>query len=200
MLKYFRKSQAVSTEIKKDFKKKNYSGRLVRKKPYITAANCQKRLTCAQNVPKQARRVLGACNLVRRDKKFLFGPDGRQYVWRKPERTFKRKNLLPTIKTHGWFSDDVPMYDCKWCVKFTYNKWDYGLISDTRFRAVRSMSLNINRKNIRTKTTRKLYHDTHPRHLLIQHSPDFRSSLVWYLQKKMKVRARSTQWFVRYVV
>jgi hypothetical protein len=82
-----------------------YKGRAARKKPFINERNRRKRLEFKRayvNKPINYWKTVLFCD----DSKFnIFGSDGPQYVWRKPQKKKKKKrteskNVILTVK-HG---------------------------------------------------------------------------------------------------
>lgn len=88
------------TTIRRYLKREGYSGRIARKKPFISKVNRRKRLNFArQHVDKPLefwKKVLWTDET----KINLFGSDRGSFVWRKKNEALKPRNLIPTVK-HG---------------------------------------------------------------------------------------------------
>lgn len=78
----------------------NLHGRSARKKPYISEANRKKRLEFAKRYIAMPNDFWSTILFTDETKINLFGSDGRQIVWRKPNSALKQANIIPTVK-HG---------------------------------------------------------------------------------------------------
>lgn len=93
--------RSISTEtVRRVLRKNNINGRVARKRPYISVVNQRKRLEFAKNHINLPPSFWEGVMFTDETKINLFGSDGRQMVWRKPNTELKRKNLCPTVK-HG---------------------------------------------------------------------------------------------------
>ncbi|GBN45902.1 hypothetical protein AVEN_208283-1 [Araneus ventricosus] len=96
----FRESVNPET-VRNVLKKKNYYGRVPRRKPYISKANRKARLTFAKMYVKQATEFCKNVIFVDESKYNIFGSHGKQKVWHTPNTALHIKNLLPTVKYGG---------------------------------------------------------------------------------------------------
>ncbi|CAK9832042.1 Transposable element Tc1 transposase [Anthophora retusa] len=78
----------------------NIHGRVPRKKPYISKKNKQLRLNFAKAFINKDTNFWNTVIFSNESKFNLFGSDGRQKVWRKPNTELELKNLRSTVK-HG---------------------------------------------------------------------------------------------------
>lgn len=78
----------------------NYYGRAARKKPFISERNRRKRLDFAKANVNQPAEFWNKVIFSDESKFNIFGSDGRQFVWRKPNTELETRHLTPTIK-HG---------------------------------------------------------------------------------------------------
>lgn len=100
----------ISVEtIRRVLRRKEFHGRVSRKKPFISKVNKAKRLEFAQKYgskdPKFWKKVL----FTDESKFNIFGSDGRQLVWRKDKTAMDKKHLTPTVK-HG--GGNVMVWGC----------------------------------------------------------------------------------------
>ena len=91
----------VSTQtVRRALVRYEYSGRVKRRKPWLSKTNKKKRMSFAKMYKgwtiSDWKRVIFSD-----ESKFcLFGSDGKKYCWRKPGEEFEERNLQPTVK-HG---------------------------------------------------------------------------------------------------
>lgn len=78
----------------------SYYGRAARKKPFISEINRRKRLDFAKSHVNLSDEFWTTVIFSDESKFNIFGSDGRQYVWRKPNTELEKQNLTPTVK-HG---------------------------------------------------------------------------------------------------
>lgn len=86
--------------VKRVLRRRGYNGRISRKKPFISKVNRNKRFEFAKKYifkgPEFWKKVLFSD-----ESKFnIFGSDGRQIAWRKPNTEMNKENLSATVK-HG---------------------------------------------------------------------------------------------------
>lgn len=79
---------------------KGYQGRAIRKKPYISKTNVQKRLDYANAYVSKPDDFWKNVIFLDESKFNIFGSDGRRFVWRQPNTALETKNMQPTVK-HG---------------------------------------------------------------------------------------------------
>ena len=84
-------------------------GRRPRKKPFISEVNRVKRLAFAKQYVNHSASYWETVIFSDESKYNLFGSDGCNYVWRKPNTELQTKNLLPTVK-HG--GGNVMVWGC----------------------------------------------------------------------------------------
>ncbi|GFU49051.1 transposable element Tcb1 transposase [Trichonephila clavipes] len=87
----------------------SYYGRAARKKPFISERNRRKRLDFAKHHVNLSDEFWNTDIFPDESKFNIFGSDGRQYVWRKPNTELGKQHLKPTVK-HGGGS--VLVWDC----------------------------------------------------------------------------------------
>ncbi|GFW11119.1 transposable element Tcb1 transposase [Trichonephila clavipes] len=87
----------------------SYYGRAARKKPFISERNRRKRLDFAKSHVNLSDEFWNTVICSDESKFNIFGSDGRQYVWRKPNTELEKQHFTPTVK-HGGGS--VLVWDC----------------------------------------------------------------------------------------
>lgn len=93
--------KSVSAEtVRRVLRNNGYNGRVARKKPLISEINRQKRLQFVKDYENKDEEFWKNVIFSDESKFNLFGSDGRQMVWRKPNTALNKANLCPTIK-HG---------------------------------------------------------------------------------------------------
>lgn len=81
-------------------RKNNFSGRVARRKPFVSKRNRSKRLQFVK-LYKDKDFSFWKTVLFTDESKFnIFRSDGQTYVWRKPNEELREENLRPTVK-HG---------------------------------------------------------------------------------------------------
>lgn len=94
-------NKPVSTEtVRRILRKSGYNGRIARKKPFISKVNRQKRIEFAEKYVNEPVEFWTNVIFTDETKINLFGSDGRQIVWRKPNTELDGKNIVKTVK-HG---------------------------------------------------------------------------------------------------
>lgn len=84
----------VSTEtVRKIIRKNNYNGRVARKKSFINEWNRKKRLSFAKKHKNEDFNFWKHVIFTDESKFNIFGSDGRQMVWRRPNEELKAQNL-----------------------------------------------------------------------------------------------------------
>lgn len=78
-----------------------YYGRAARKKPFISEVNRKNRLDFAKKYIGKSREFWESVIFSDESKYNIFGSDGRQYVWRKPNTELKSQNVVSTVKHSG---------------------------------------------------------------------------------------------------
>lgn len=200
----------LSTEtVRRVLRSNGLNGRVARKKPFISKVNQKKRLEFAKeyvNKPEEFWR-----NVIFSDecKINLFGSDGKQIVWRKPNTELQKENLCGTVK-HGGGS--VMVWGCM-AASGTGNL----VFIDTIM--TKDVFLDILKKNLKSSAARlgmpRVYYfqqDNDPKHtahivrdwLLYNaprqlktppQSPDINpiENLWWILKQRMKGRASTSK-------
>lgn len=94
-------NRPISVEtVRRVLRKENYNGRIARKKPFISHVNKKKRLEFAKKYVNQPLEFWNNVVFTDETKINIFGSDGKQIVWRKPNTELNTKNTIKTIK-HG---------------------------------------------------------------------------------------------------
>lgn len=94
-------NRPISTEtVRRTLRKNKLHGRVARNKPFISAVNKKKRLAFAEKYVSKPVEFWERVLFTDETKINLFGSDGKQIVWRRPNTAFKSRNLKPTVK-HG---------------------------------------------------------------------------------------------------
>ena len=78
----------------------DFHGRVPRKKPYINAVNHKKRMTFAKTYINKDNSFWDKVIFSDESKFNIFGSDGQNYVWRKPNTKLEIPHLRETVK-HG---------------------------------------------------------------------------------------------------
>ena len=100
----------VSTEtVRRVLRNENFNGRIARKKPYISKINRLKRLAFAKEYATKDISFWRTVLFSDESKFNIFGNDGKQIVWRKPNTALNKENLTPTVK-HG--GGNVMIWGC----------------------------------------------------------------------------------------
>lgn len=86
--------------VRRTLKSEGYNGRVARKKPYISNVNKKKRLAFAKEHVNQPNSFWNRIIFSDESKFNLFGSDGKQIVWRKPNTELQSKHTKKTVK-HG---------------------------------------------------------------------------------------------------
>ena len=81
-------------------RKNNYNSRTARKKPWISEVNRKKRITFAKEHIYKDETFWNGVIFSDESKYNIFGSDGKQKVWRKPNQELKKENISATVK-HG---------------------------------------------------------------------------------------------------
>ncbi|GFT27626.1 transposable element Tc1 transposase [Trichonephila clavipes] len=79
----------------------SYYGRAARKKPFISERNTRKSLDFAKSHVNLSDGFWNKVIFSDESKFNIFGSDGRQYVWRKPNTELEKQHLTPTVKYGG---------------------------------------------------------------------------------------------------
>ncbi|GBN31433.1 Transposable element Tc1 transposase, partial [Araneus ventricosus] len=87
-------------------RKYNCHGRVARRKPFLSKAHRRARLEFAKSNIKKPQEFWNSILFVDESKCNVFGSDGKQMVWRKPNSELEMKNLTTSIK-HGGGSQMV---------------------------------------------------------------------------------------------
>ena len=82
-------------------KKAHYHGRLARRKPCISYAKKQKRLTFANEWINKSSQFWEKVIFSDENKFCIFGFERRKLLWRKQGTAFKKQNLVSTVKHRG---------------------------------------------------------------------------------------------------
>lgn len=93
------KSISIET-VRNVLRKAGFNGRVARKKPFINSVNRHKRLEFAKKYINQDFNFWKKVIFSDESKFNIFGSDGKQIVWRKPNTEVQKENLCPTVK-HG---------------------------------------------------------------------------------------------------
>ncbi|GBN27051.1 Transposable element Tcb1 transposase [Araneus ventricosus] len=94
-------NKSVSPEMVRDILRKyNFHGRVARRKPFLSKAHQRARLEFAKSYIKKPPEFWNSVLFVVESKYNVFGSDGKQMVWRKPNSELEMKNLTPSVK-HG---------------------------------------------------------------------------------------------------
>lgn len=102
--------QKVSVEsVRRVLRKEGYNGRIARKKPFVSKVNRMKRLEFAKKYINESVEFWKTVIFSDESKFNLFGSDGKQVVWRKPNTQLNKENLCPTVK-HG--GGNVMVWGC----------------------------------------------------------------------------------------
>lgn len=86
--------------IRRVLRKNDFNGRVARKKPFISEKNRKIRLKFVQEHRDKTSDFWDNVIFADESKFNIFGSDGMQYVWRKPNTELEKKNLKATVK-HG---------------------------------------------------------------------------------------------------
>ncbi|GBM77839.1 hypothetical protein AVEN_132204-1 [Araneus ventricosus] len=108
----FNKS-ANSEMVRNIFRKYNFDGRVARRKPFLSKAHRRARLEFAKSYIKKLPKFWNSVLFVDESKYNVFGNDGKQMVWRKPNSELE--NLTPV--KHGGGSQMV--WGCRYW-EFTF--------------------------------------------------------------------------------
>ncbi|GBL64137.1 Transposable element Tcb1 transposase [Araneus ventricosus] len=87
-------------------RKYNFHGRVARRKPFLSKAHRRARLEFAKSYIGKPPEFWNSVLFVDESKFNVFGSDGKQMVWRKPNSELEMKNLTPSVK-HGGGSQMV---------------------------------------------------------------------------------------------
>lgn len=101
--KYLGKSKHVSIHpetVRNVLRANNFHSRIPRKKPLISQVNMEKRVEFAKRHKNNNFDYWKRVIFSDESKFNIFGYDGKQRVWRKPNKAMDMKNLMPTVK-HG---------------------------------------------------------------------------------------------------
>ncbi|GBO01040.1 Transposable element Tcb1 transposase [Araneus ventricosus] len=79
-------------------RKCNFYGRVARRKPFLSKAHQRARLKFAKLYIKKPPEFWNSVLFVDESKYNVFGSDGKQMVWRKPNSELEMKNLTPSVK------------------------------------------------------------------------------------------------------
>ena len=86
--------------IRRLLRKAGYHGRSIRKKPYVSKVNRQKRVDFAKQHLKEDNDFWNSIIFSDESKFNILGPDGNKKVWRKANKELDPKNMRGTVK-HG---------------------------------------------------------------------------------------------------
>ncbi|GBO31924.1 Transposable element Tc1 transposase, partial [Araneus ventricosus] len=81
-------------------RKYNFHGQVARKKPFLSKAHRRVRLEFAKSYIKMPLEFWNSVLFVEESKYNVFGSDGKQMVWRKPNSELEMKILTPSVE-HG---------------------------------------------------------------------------------------------------
>ncbi|GFT77065.1 transposable element Tc1 transposase [Trichonephila clavipes] len=95
-----RKEGVPAQTIRNVLHEESYYGRAARKKSFISERNRRKRLDFAKSHVNLSDEFWNTVIFSDESKFNIFGSDGRQYVWRKPNTELEKQHLTPTVK-HG---------------------------------------------------------------------------------------------------
>ncbi|GBM74010.1 hypothetical protein AVEN_57810-1 [Araneus ventricosus] len=87
-------------------RKYNFHGRVARRKPFLSKAHRRARLEFAKSYIKKPPKFWNSILFVDESKYNVFGSDGKQMLWRKPNSKLEMKNPTPSVK-HGGGSQMV---------------------------------------------------------------------------------------------
>lgn len=92
----------VSAEtVRCSIRKMGFHGRVARKKPFISEKNRKIRIEFAKKYKNKYFEYWKNILFTDESRYNVFGSDGRQMVWRKPNTELKKENLQPTVKFGG---------------------------------------------------------------------------------------------------
>ncbi|GBL77221.1 hypothetical protein AVEN_12828-1 [Araneus ventricosus] len=95
----FNKSANLGT-VRNILRKYNFYGRVARRKPFLSKAHRITRLEFSKSYIKMPPEFWNSVLFVDESKYNVFGSDGKQMVWRKPNSELEMKNLTPSVE-HG---------------------------------------------------------------------------------------------------
>ena len=91
---------ASSETVRNILRKHNFHGRIARRKPFLSEKNRRARLEFAKTYLKMPPEFCNSAIFVDENKFNIFGSDGKQRVWQKPNSELEMKNPTPSVK-HG---------------------------------------------------------------------------------------------------
>uniref|UniRef100_A0A0A1XCS3 Transposable element Tc1 transposase n=1 Tax=Zeugodacus cucurbitae TaxID=28588 RepID=A0A0A1XCS3_ZEUCU len=103
-----------------------YHGRNIRKKPFISNINRQKRLKFVKELENKDEHFWNSVIFSDESKYNIFGSDGHEKVWRKVNIELDPRNMTATVKHGGW---SLIVWGCMAApgvgIEHTMNKYDY---------------------------------------------------------------------------
>jgi len=147
--------------VRRVIKKNGYNSRSIRRKPLITKVNQKKRFNFAEKHAYINENFWNDVIFSDESKFNIFGSDGKQKVWRKPNTEFQEKNLTPTVK-HGGGS--IMVWGCfsaqgVGCLAFI----DTTMTADGYIKILKD-NLHQSAEKMKISKSFKFYQDNDPKH------------------------------------
>lgn len=147
--------------VRRVLKNKGYNSRTARSKPFISSVNQKKRLEFALKYINEADNYWNDVLFSDESKFNLFGSDGKQKVWRKPNTELEKKNLNVTIK-HGGGS--VLVWGCFAASGVGSLVFIEGIMTADSYIEILRQNLHSSAEKLNIRKTFKYYQDNDPKH------------------------------------
>ncbi|GBM57863.1 Transposable element Tcb1 transposase [Araneus ventricosus] len=154
-------NKSVSPETVRDILRKyNFHGRVARRKPFLSKAHQRARLEFAKSYIKKPPEFWNSVLFVDESKYNVFGSDGKQMVWRKPNSELEMKNLTPV--KHGGGSQMV--WGCMSAVDVGNLHFIDGITDKYMYLDILKQNLKQSAEKMGILPHYKLYQDNDPKH------------------------------------
>ncbi|GBO15255.1 Transposable element Tcb1 transposase [Araneus ventricosus] len=155
-------NKSVSPETVRDILRKyNFHGRVARRKPFLSKAHQRARLEFAKSYIKKPPEFWNSVLFVDESKYNVFGSDGKQMVWRKPNSELEMKNLTPSVK-HGGGSQMV--WGCMSAMGVGNLHFIDGITGKYMYLDILKQNLKQSAEKMGILPHYKLYQDNDPKH------------------------------------
>ncbi|GBN29874.1 Transposable element Tc1 transposase [Araneus ventricosus] len=141
-------------------RKYNFHGRVARRKPFLSKAHRRARLEFVKSSLKSLRKFWNSVLFVD-ESKYVFGSDGKQMVWRKPNSELEMKNLTPSVK-HGGGSQMV--WGCMSAVGVVNLHFIDGIMDKYMYLDILKQNFKQSAEKMGILPYYKLYQDNDPKH------------------------------------
>ncbi len=163
--------------IRKRLGKNSIHGRFPRQKPLLTKKNTKARLTFAKKYLDYPQDFLGKYSVDWWDKSWTFGRCVSRYIWRKTNRAFHKKNIIPTVK-HGGGS--VMVWGCFAASGPGWLAIIDGTMNSALYQKILTENVRLPVCDLKLKRTWVMQQDNDPKHTS-------KSTSEWLKKNKIKV-------------